>query len=198
MSYQEKKVFVSIISSILIFTLYTLYAIKNAEEGSITSASDFSFWGSFILVLLPVSIVAKVIIHIVFVIFNKIATNEDEPSFEDEFDKIIELKADRISLYVFFLGFILSMVPLLTDLPTYFIKKEFNMGKDAISNHIRNLRFHHNEMTQQQLADKAGVTRQTIVAIEKGNYSPSLELAFRIARVFGKSIEEVFQYDDKQ
>ena len=71
------------------------------------------------------------------------------------------------------------------------------MGKDAISNHIRNLRFHHNEMTQQQLADKAGVTRQTIVAIEKGNYSPSLELAFRIARVFGKSIEEVFQYDDK-
>lgn len=119
MSYQEKKIFVSIISGILIFTLYTLYAIKNAEEGSITSASDFSFWGSFILVLLPVSIVAKVIIHIVFVIFNKIATNEDEPSFEDEFDKIIELKADRISLYVFFFGFILSMVPLVTDLPTY-------------------------------------------------------------------------------
>ncbi|GAA0410178.1 helix-turn-helix transcriptional regulator [Paenibacillus motobuensis] len=72
------------------------------------------------------------------------------------------------------------------------------MGKGAISNHIRNLRFHHNEMTQQQLADKAGVTRQTIFAIEKGNYSPSLELAFRIARVFGKSIEEVFQYDDEQ
>ncbi|RAV23391.1 hypothetical protein [Paenibacillus contaminans] len=119
MSYQEKKVFVSIISSILIFTLYSLYAINNAEEGSITSASDFSFWGSFILVLLPVSIVAKIIIHIGFVIFNKIATNEDEPSFEDEFDKIIELKADRISLYVFFLGFLLSMVPLATDLPTY-------------------------------------------------------------------------------
>lgn len=119
MSYQEKKIYVSVISNILIFTLYTLYAIRNAEEGSITSSSDFSFWGSFILVLLPVSIVAKVIIHIVFVIFNKIATNEDEPSFEDEFDKIIDLKADRISLYVFFLGFILSMVPLVTDLPTY-------------------------------------------------------------------------------
>jgi len=72
------------------------------------------------------------------------------------------------------------------------------MGKDAISNQIRNLRFHHNEMTQQQLADKAGVTRQTIVAIEKGNYSPSLELAFRISRVFGKPIEEIFQYDDKK
>lgn len=70
------------------------------------------------------------------------------------------------------------------------------MGKDAISNNIRTLRFHQGEMTQQQLADKAGVTRQTIVAIEKGNYSPSLELAFRIARVFGKTIEEVFQYEN--
>ncbi|WP_042162105.1 hypothetical protein [Paenibacillus gorillae] len=109
----------SIISSVLIFTLYTLYAISNAEDGSITSASDFSFWGTFILVLLPVSIAAKIIIHIVFVIFNKIASNEDPPSFEDELDKIIELKADRISLYVFFLGFILAMVPLVTDIPTY-------------------------------------------------------------------------------
>ncbi|WP_028563396.1 hypothetical protein [Paenibacillus pinihumi] len=120
MSYQEKKVFVSIISSLLIFTLYTIYAVNNAEEGSITSASDFSFWGSFILVLLPVSIVAKIIIHIGFVIFNKIAANEDEPSFEDELDKIIELRADRISLHVFFIGFILAMIPLVTDLPTYF------------------------------------------------------------------------------
>ncbi|MFD0589288.1 hypothetical protein ACFQZE_14960 [Paenibacillus sp. GCM10027627] len=120
MSYQEKKTFVSMISSILIFTLYTLYAIKNADEGSITSSSDFSFWGSFILVLLPVSIIAKIIIHIVFSIINKIATNEDEPHFEDELDKIIELKADRISLYVFCIGFILSMIPLVTDLPTYY------------------------------------------------------------------------------
>ncbi|REK75114.1 DUF2178 domain-containing protein [Paenibacillus paeoniae] len=120
MSYQEKKVIVSIISGILIFTLYTLYAINNAEEGSITSANDFSFWGSFILVLLPVSIVAKIIIHIVFVISNKIATNEDEPSIEDEFDKMVELKADRISLYVFSIGFILAMIPLVTDFPTYF------------------------------------------------------------------------------
>lgn len=119
MSYQEKKIYVSLFSSILIFTLYTLYAIQHAEAGSITSASDFSFWGSFILVLLPVSIVAKILIHIGFVIFNKIATNEDEPSIEDEFDKIIELKADRISLYVFSLGFIVSMVPLVTELPTY-------------------------------------------------------------------------------
>ncbi|MCP8970898.1 helix-turn-helix transcriptional regulator [Ectobacillus ponti] len=70
------------------------------------------------------------------------------------------------------------------------------MGKHLVGNHIRKLRFHHNEMTQQQLADKAGVTRQTIVALEKGNYSPSLELAFRIARAFSLPLEEVFFYED--
>lgn len=71
------------------------------------------------------------------------------------------------------------------------------MKKFLISNHIRRLRFDHDEMTQQQLADKVGVTRQTIVAIEKGNYSPSLELAFRIALVFNVPLEEVFFVDNK-
>jgi putative transcriptional regulator len=61
-----------------------------------------------------------------------------------------------------------------------------------IGNNLRRLRFDHDEMTQQQLADKVGVTRQTIVAIEKGNYAPSLELAFRIARVFNTPLEQVF------
>ena len=70
------------------------------------------------------------------------------------------------------------------------------MSKSLISNHVRKLRFNHDEMTQQQLADKVGVTRQTIVAIEKGNYSPSLELAFRIAIVFSTPLEEVFFIED--
>lgn len=69
------------------------------------------------------------------------------------------------------------------------------MSKCLISNNIRKLRFHNDEMTQQQLADKTGVTRQTIVAIENGKYSPTLELAFRIARVFDTPLEEVFSYD---
>ncbi len=68
------------------------------------------------------------------------------------------------------------------------------MEKLTISNNIRRLRFDHAEMTQQQLADKVGVTRQTIVAIEKGHYSPSLELAFRIALVFNVPLDEVFSY----
>lgn len=70
------------------------------------------------------------------------------------------------------------------------------MGKHLVGNHIRRLRFDHNEMTQQQLADKVGVTRQTIVSLEKGNYSPSLELAFRIAHAFNLSLEEVFFYGE--
>ncbi len=66
------------------------------------------------------------------------------------------------------------------------------MEKLSLRNNLRRLRFDRDEMTQQQLADAVGVTRQTIVAIEKGNYSPSLELAFRIARVFNTTIEDVF------
>ncbi|MEO8608216.1 MAG: helix-turn-helix transcriptional regulator [Chloroflexota bacterium] len=66
------------------------------------------------------------------------------------------------------------------------------MGKIVIKNNLRRLRFDHDEMTQQQLAEKVGVTRQTIVAIEKGNYSPSLELAFRIALVFNAPLEAIF------
>ena len=69
------------------------------------------------------------------------------------------------------------------------------MVKYQINNHIRKLRFFQNEMTQQQLAEKVGVTRQTIIAIEQGKYSPSLELAFRIALVFGVPLGEVFSYD---
>ena len=65
-----------------------------------------------------------------------------------------------------------------------------------IANSIRVLRFQTGEMTQADLADQVGVTRQTIIAIEQGRYSPSLEVAFMIARVFGVSLEEVFQYPD--
>jgi len=68
------------------------------------------------------------------------------------------------------------------------------MGKSRISNNIRKLRFFRNEMTQQQLAEKVGVTRQTIIAMEQDKYSPSLELAFRIAHVFEVPLEEVFSY----
>jgi putative transcriptional regulator len=69
------------------------------------------------------------------------------------------------------------------------------MDKHRIRNNIRKLRFHHDEMTQEQLAEKVGVTRQTIIAIESAKYSPSLELAFRIAMVFDVPLGEVFSYE---
>jgi putative transcriptional regulator len=72
------------------------------------------------------------------------------------------------------------------------------MGNSNVTNNIRRLRFDYGEMTQQELADKAEVTRQTIVAIENAKYSPSLELAFRIARAFGVGIEEVFSYQPEK
>lgn len=72
------------------------------------------------------------------------------------------------------------------------------MGKCQISNNMRRLRFDKDEMTQKDLADKVGVTRQTIVAIEKGKYSPTLELAFKIALIFEKSLEEVFSYEPEE
>ncbi|GAA0713415.1 helix-turn-helix transcriptional regulator [Dactylosporangium roseum] len=65
-----------------------------------------------------------------------------------------------------------------------------------VTNRIRALRFEHGEMTQAALAERIGVTRQTVIAIEQGRYSPSLEMAFRIAHVFGVRLDEVFQYPD--
>ena len=65
-----------------------------------------------------------------------------------------------------------------------------------IRNQVRRLRFEHAEMTQQELADRIGMTRQTVAAIEQGKYSPSLEAAFRIARVFGRGLDDVFQWEE--
>jgi putative transcriptional regulator len=67
-----------------------------------------------------------------------------------------------------------------------------------VTNDIRSLRFRQGEMTQAELAKHLGVTRQTVIAIEQGRYSPSLEMAFQIARVFGVPLDEVFQYPDRE
>lgn len=67
-----------------------------------------------------------------------------------------------------------------------------------VTNSIRALRFARGEMTQAELAERVGVTRQTVIAIEQGRYSPTLEIAFRIAQVFGARLDDVFQYPDSQ
>jgi len=84
----------------------------------------------------------------------------------------------------------------LQNVPDAFNLKWNNaMPAEGLKNNIRRLRFDAGEMTQQALADKASVTRQTIIAIEQGKYAPSLPLAFRIARAFGVKVEDVFQYE---
>ncbi|QCB55998.1 transcriptional regulator [Sphingopyxis sp. PAMC25046] len=70
------------------------------------------------------------------------------------------------------------------------------MARPPFTNDIRTLRFLAGEMTQGELGDRVGVTRQTIAAIEQGKYSPSLEVAFRIARVFGRPLDTVFQWNE--
>lgn len=70
------------------------------------------------------------------------------------------------------------------------------MNGTPIRNEIRRLRFAHDEMTQQALADACGVTRQTVIALEAGKYAPSLELAFRIARTFGARVDDVFRWEE--
>ena len=67
---------------------------------------------------------------------------------------------------------------------------------ETLTNNLRRLRFDKGEMTQQSLADRVGVTRQTIIALESGKYAPSLMLALRIARVFAVNVEEVFEYNN--
>ncbi len=71
------------------------------------------------------------------------------------------------------------------------------MKPTRVTNSIRALRFAHGEMTQADLAERIGVTRQTVIAIEQGRYSPSLEMAFQIARVFEVRLDDVFQYPDE-
>ncbi|MDG4797351.1 helix-turn-helix transcriptional regulator [Micromonospora sp. WMMD1082] len=71
------------------------------------------------------------------------------------------------------------------------------MKPTRVTNNIRALRFARDEMTQAELAERIGVTRQTVIAIEQGRYSPSLEMAFRIAHVFGVPLDDVFQYPEE-
>jgi hypothetical protein len=117
MSFQERRAIVSIIGTILIGVVYSAVMMARYPTGDPYSPDVFRFWGAFILILIPVSIVAKIIIYILFYILNAIATREEEPSITDERDKLIELRAQTLSNYVFILGFGIAMVSLVVDQP---------------------------------------------------------------------------------
>jgi hypothetical protein len=118
MTYQEKKSIVSLISTILIFGTYCLYMYPRHPEGGMVSLETFRYWGLFVLNLTLFSIVAHIIISIVFNIFFRITTGEKEPKFADELDKLIDLKANRNSFFVFIVGFLLAMGSLVIYQPS--------------------------------------------------------------------------------
>ncbi|MBO9600812.1 MAG: hypothetical protein J7559_23690 [Cohnella sp.] len=115
MSYQEKKNIVQLISSTVIFALYSIFVYSRDKDMTLEGEELFRHWGAVILILIPITIVARMIIEIVFVIIHRIATNEKEPSFADELDKLIELKAMRVSYFVFLFGFFLAMGALVLE-----------------------------------------------------------------------------------
>lgn len=110
MSYQERRVIITLITSLLIFILYGLYIYNRNGDMILADPNNFRFWGKAFLWLIPVTIVVQIIVQIVFVISQKIIHQEDDPGFSDERDKLIELKAIRISHWVFITGFILAMI----------------------------------------------------------------------------------------
>lgn len=132
MSFQEKRSLVNLASTILFTALYAAYMMQNFPAGNAYSPDVFRFWGTFFLILIPVMIVAKIVIHIIFSIINAVATREEEEPITDERDRFISLKASQYALYVFAFGFLLAMGSLLLDMPpsTMFI---ILMGAGLIS-----------------------------------------------------------------
>lgn len=117
MSYQERRSLVNLFSGILITVLYSAYMLQRYPQAEAYSPEVFQFWGSFFLILIVVSIVARIIIYILFAILNAIIQQEQEPDITDERDRLIELKSMRNGFYVFILGFVGSMVTVAAGQP---------------------------------------------------------------------------------
>ena len=117
MSYQEKNITVSLMSTLLIFGFYLINLLQMYQEGSLISTDVFSLWATVIVLAIIVNILSNIITQIVFSIIHVIKTNEVEPSIADERDKLIELKGTRISYIVFSFGVFLSMLTLVLNKP---------------------------------------------------------------------------------
>lgn len=117
MSFQERRSIVNIIGTILISVAYSAFMVQRYPVADPYSPEIFRFWASFMLILIPVSIVAKIITYIVFYIVNTIATRQEESALTDERDKLIEQRSQLSSGYIFIIGFMLAMVALLLGMP---------------------------------------------------------------------------------
>jgi len=106
---KEKQIVVTLINTIIIFGCYILYVYNTYLEHDASLLNDNAFWGKTFLIFIPVAIVAQIVLHIVFAIINGIVTKEQMSSMTDERDKLIELKAIRISHWIFTFGFLMAM-----------------------------------------------------------------------------------------
>lgn len=116
MSYPERRAFVSILTTLVVTGIYAAYMAPQYPQADAYSPEIFHFWGRFFLILIPVSIAARVIIQILFVILNTIATREEISDRGDERTRLIELKSTRNGMWIFVLGFFLAMSALVAEL----------------------------------------------------------------------------------
>jgi uncharacterized membrane protein len=121
MGYQEKKSIVNIFSALLITGLYGLIIYQRHMDGRFDLTDDYQKWGVLFLIFIGISIVARIIIYIIFHIINAIATREEDIPVEDERDKLIQLKSTRNSYMVFTIGFVLGITALAFGMPVYTI-----------------------------------------------------------------------------
>jgi len=119
MTYQEKQNIVNIFSGLLITAIFAWIVYQRQLQGVFDLTEDFSKWGLVFLIFIGISVVARIIIQIIFHIFNAIATREEEVPKEDERDKLIKLKATRNSYYAFSGGFVLAVTALALGMPVH-------------------------------------------------------------------------------
>lgn len=128
MSYQEKQNIVNIFSGLLITAIYAWIVYQRHLQGRFDLTEDFRTWGIVFLIFIGVSIVARIIIYIIFHILNAIATREEKIPVEDERDKLIKLKSTRNSYIVFMIGYLIAILLLATGMPVYGLFIAFVLG----------------------------------------------------------------------
>lgn len=119
MPYQEKQNIVNIVSGLLIAAIYGWIIYQRYLQGRFDLTEDFKAWGVVFLIFIGVSIVARIVIYIIFHIINVIATREEDIPVEDERDRLIQLKSTRNSHYTFIIGFTLAFLALAVGMPVY-------------------------------------------------------------------------------
>ncbi len=208
MGFREKQAWISLAVTLGVYGVYFFYFGRALGEGH-----SFGVGGPISL-----AVVAIVVLQIALNIIAAILSPHERRGPEDERDRMVQQYANAGAFYVLQVLVMFSIVSVYFSTAwtvanlalgalaaaqvakyaavIYGYRRGLYMGRPPtrVINRIRTLRFEQGEMTQQALADAVGVTRQTIIAIEQGKYSPTLEAAFRIAETFGVPVESVFQY----